>query len=382
MDILLYIAVTYLAFTVLVFSRNWFEFKSLSVQPTYTHSSGQPPLVSICIPARNEEAVIERCVTSALKQDHPNFEVLVLDDNSSDGTTQILNKLSGIINNLHHIHGKPKPDDWLGKPWSCHQLSKYASGEYLVFIDADVWLEEQAITKALNALQTSDTITVWPKQHVNTFWEKLIIPIIYHGLYTLLPAKYVERDPRWIPRNLRAKMRPNFAAACGQFFAFSKRAYDKIGGHEAVKNQIVEDVELAKVIKRSVLSITMFDGVGTVNCRMYRSHKEIFEGLRKNFFVGFGKNLPLFLTMATLQFIVFVMPLLFLMTGDAQTQTFASILIGIFLFQRWLLDYRFGWNPLMSVLHPLAILWFEVLGIRCLWDHFTGRKAQWKGREV
>lgn len=382
MDILLYITATYLAFTLFVFSRNWFEFSSLSGQPPYTSSGEKSPLVSICIPARNEEAVIERCVTSALKQDYPNFEVLVLDDNSSDGTTQILNKLSGIINNLHHIQGKPKPDDWLGKPWACHQLSKYAGGEYLIFIDADVWLEEQAISKAINALQTSDTITVWPKQHMSTFWEKLIIPIIYHGLYTLLPAKYVERDPRWMPEILRENMRSRFAAACGQFLAFSKEAYVRIGRHEAVKDQVVEDVELAKVIKRSGLSLTMFDGVQTVNCRMYRSHKEIFEGLRKNFFVGFGKNLPLFLAMATLQFIVFVMPILFLITGDAQTQTFAAIFIGIFLVQRWLLDYRFGWNPLISVLQPLAILWFEVLGIRCIWDHFTGRKAKWKGREV
>jgi chlorobactene glucosyltransferase len=381
MDLLLYIAASYLGFTIFVFTRNWFEFKSLSNQASFSPGETSP-LVSICIPARNEEAIIDRCVTYALKQDYPNFEVLVLDDNSTDGTTEILDELSGIINNLHHLQGKPKPDDWLGKPWACHQLSKHASGDFLVFIDADVWLEEDAISKAINALYKSDAITVWPRQVVETFWEKLIIPMIYYGLYSLLPAKYVEENPKWLPKTLRKKLAPQFAAACGQFIAFNKSAYEKIGGHTSVKLEIVEDVELSKTIKRNGLSITMYDGIDTVNCRMYQSHNEIFEGLRKNFFVGFGRNVPLFLFMATMQVIAFILPIIFLFMGDPYTQILSASLISIFLIQRWLMDYRFGWNPFMSLLQPLTILWYEVLGIRCLWDHFTGKKAQWKGRDV
>lgn len=382
MDILLYIAATYIGFTIFVFIRNWFEFRSLSNQTSVEQDSNSSPLVSICVPARNEEAVIEKCVTHALRQDYPNFEVLVLDDNSTDQTTDILNKLSGIINNLYHLKGQPKPDDWLGKPWACHQLSEKAQGEYLIFIDADVWLEEDAVSKAVSALQKSDAITVWPKQQVQTFWEKLIIPMIYYGLYTLLPAKYVEQNPKWLPASLRKKMAPQFAAACGQFIGFNRSTYTHIGGHTSVKQEIVEDVELAKIIKRHGLKITMYDGIGTVNCRMYRSHSEIFEGLRKNFFVGFGRNVPLFVFMAAMQFIVFVIPLLALIVGDSDSQKLATVLICIVLIQRWLMDYKFGWNPFISLLQPITILWYEVLGIRCLWDHFTGKKASWKGREV
>lgn len=382
MEILFYIAAVYLAYTLVVFTRNVFEFRSLSDQESFEIDSGLAPLVSVCIPARNEEEVIDRCVTSALKQDYPNFEVLVLDDNSTDRTSQILSKLSGIINNLHHLNGKPKPDDWLGKPWACHQLSQQSNGDYLVFIDADVWLEEQAISKAVNALQNSDTITVWPKQHMETFWEKLIIPMIYYGLYSLLPAKYVEQNPKWLPISLRKKMGSKFAAACGQFIAFNRKAYNEIDGHTSVKQEIVEDVELSKNIKRQGLTITMFDGVDTVNCRMYRSHRELFEGLRKNFFVGFGRNTPLFIFMATLQFIVYVVPFLFLFSPNDQLQLFAMLLISLFLVKRWVLDVKFGWNPFMSLLQPLTILWFEVLAGRCLWDHYTGKKANWKGREV
>ncbi|MEX2477266.1 MAG: glycosyltransferase [Gracilimonas sp.] len=382
MDILLYVAAFYLSFTIFVFLRNWFEFRSLDELPSSNPEAKNAPLASICIPARNEEAVIDRCVTSALKQDYPNFEVLVLNDNSTDGTTKILDKLSGIINNLHHLKGEDKPCDWLGKPWACHQLSAHAKGKHLIFIDADVWLDESAITKAVNALKNSDPITVWPKQQVVTFWEKLIIPMIYYGLYSLLPAKYVEQNPKWLPKDLRDKMAPKFAAACGQFIAFNRNTYDEIGGHTSVKQEIVEDVELSKTIKRNGNSIIMYDGVGTVNCRMYRSHKEIFEGLRKNFFVGFGRNTPLFLFMAALQLIVYVLPFYALFTGTEAQQMFSLILIGIIFLQRWMLDYKFKWNPLISILQPLTILWFEILAIRCLWDHFTGKKAQWKGREV
>ncbi|MDZ7756024.1 glycosyltransferase [Rhodohalobacter sp.] len=95
---------------------------------------------------------------------------------------KILKDLSEIIHNVHTISGKEKPADWLGKPWACHQLSEHAKGEFLVFIDADVWLEEDAISKAVSSLRDSDTITVWPKQRVVTFWEKMIIPMIYLGL--------------------------------------------------------------------------------------------------------------------------------------------------------------------------------------------------------
>lgn len=379
MDILLIIAASYLLYTVIVFVRNLFEFRSLQYSSVST--DGQE-LVSVCIPARNEENVIERCVTSALDQSYNDCEVLVLDDNSTDSTPDILDHLNKAHSSLKVIQGKAKPDDWLGKPWACHQLSKQAKGDIILFIDADVWLEKSAVARSVSALKRSDTITVWPKQEILTFWEKLIIPMIYYGLYSLLPAKYVEENPKWVPRPFRKRVGVQFAAACGQFIGFNRYAYDGIGGHSSVKNQVVEDVELAKVIKRNDLKITMYDGLNTVNCRMYRSHHEIFEGLRKNFFVGFGRNLLLFLFMSVMQFIVYIAPVFILILGAPHQRIYAAVILGIILIQRWILDLRFKWNPAMSILQPLTILWFEVLGIRCLWDHYTGKKAQWKGREV
>lgn len=382
MEILLIIAATYLLFTLFVYVRNIFEFKSLEKAIQQPENQNPSPLVSICIPARNEERVIERCISSAMKQDYPNFEILVLDDQSEDKTPDILKKLSEIVNNLKHFEGKPKPDGWLGKPWACQQLSEQAKGEILVFIDADVWLEEHAISKAVNNLSHSDVITVWPKQQLKTFWEKVVIPIVYYGLYTLLPSKYVEETPKWLPQNLRNKYGHEFAAACGQFIAFNRTAYNKINGHAAVKDKVLDDVELAKEVKRQSLKLIMYEGHHSVNCRMYHSNNEIFNGLRKNFFVGFGNNTLLFLAMAALQIIVYVLPWIILITGTPLLQWYAGILILITLLQRWYLDFKYKWNPLFSLLHPIAILWYEVLAVRCLWDYYTGSKPDWKGRKV
>ncbi len=384
MMILLYISVGFLVYTSIILGMNLNDFKGLN--STIVPDNKEKPKVSICIPARNEALVIERCVTSALKQNYPRFEVLVLDDQSTDGTGEILAKLSGIINNLILIKGKEKPSEWLGKPWACHQLSEAASGDILIFIDADVWLDDDAIPKAVAELTTVDTITVWPEQIVESFWEKQVIPMIYFALYTLLPSRYVEKNPMWLPSFLRTKVAPKFAAACGQFIAFNKNAYSKINGHESVKDQIIEDVELAKNIKRAGLTLKMFHGVSSVFCRMYPSHSEIWNGLRKNFFVGFGKNIVFFLLMAVLHLIIFIAPLFTFVYGfqvnSMEFLIWSSISLILIFFQRATLNYIFRWDIYSAFTHVLGVLWFQVLGLQCLVDHFKGKSVSWKGREL
>lgn len=371
-------------YTSIILGRNLIDFKAL--KSTNVPDSTLKPKVSICIPARNEVDVIEHCVTSALKQNYPNFEVLVLDDESTDGTTEILTKLSGIINNLFHIEGKPKPNDWFGKPWACHQLSEIASGDVLIFIDADVWLEEDAILKAVTELTTIDSITVWPEQVVETFWEKQVIPMIYFALFTLLPAKYVERPPRWLPHSLQSKFAPLFAAACGQFIAFNREAYDKIAGHISVKNKIIEDVELAKNIKSAGLSLKMLHGIDLVHCRMYSNQKELWNGLRKNFFVGFSNNVFFFSAMAALHLFVYVAPLLIFIYGfqinSSQLLILSSISILLTFSQRAIINFIFKWDIYSSFTHSLGVLWFQILGIQCLFDYFSNKPVSWKGRKL
>lgn len=382
MDLILYAALFFMLLTTLVLLRNRFEFTSIASVYEDTISDKK---VSICIPARNEEANIRKCVESVLAQTYSNLEVLVLDDQSEDNTPHILASLAAKDSRLRVLNGTPKPDDWLGKPWACHQLSKAANGEYLIFVDADVWLEPNTVQNTVSALKTTDALTVWPQQAVHSFWEKLIVPTVYFSLLTLLPAVYVRRSPRWMPSFLRPILNPKFVAACGQFIAFNKNAYEHIRGHARVKSEVVEDMELARALKNSGRTLTLFHGQNAVYCRMYTSYQEIWSGFQKNFLAGFG-NIFEFLFMGVLHFLFFLFPVFTLVNAILSEDVFMIILSAtvliLFTIQRFILHQWFGWSKTIALLHPFAVLWFQVLGITCLYNKVFSRNTSWKGRPV
>ena len=381
---LLAFSLFYLLATSIILLRNRFDLTALCLEKTEAE-----PKLSVCIPARNEEQNIKKLLESLVQQTYKNFDVLVLDDHSDDSTREIVRSLQNKHPELIKLHqGEEKPDDWLGKPWACHQLGNKATGDYLLFLDADTRLYPDALNGVSSSFQKykTDMLTVWPQQVLGTFWEKTVIPLIYYALVTLLPAIYVYRNPRWMPPPFREKFRPAFAAACGQFIAFKAEVYQKVGGHASVKNQIVEDVELAKIIKKSGFSLRMFHGVGSVRCRMYQSEKEMFEGFRKNFFAGFNRSVPLFLSAALLHLIVFVLPFITLPVAWLhlyRTMFFLSAAsVIIILLHRLILSVWFRWDPLYAFTHPVGVLWFQRLGIKSLIDFFTGSKPKWKGRNL
>lgn len=373
----------YLSGTFLVLLRNRYEFKSLKDSSSLNES--ETPFVSICIPARNEEDVIEHCVTSALKQNYDHFEVLVLDDNSTDRTTHILKQLSGIISNLRHIQGEPKPEDWNGKPWACHQMYQQAKGEILLFIDADVWIEPETLNKTVSELKRYDMITVWPQQILRSFWERMIIPLVYFALLTLLPSKYVERSPRWLPNGLRDLLDPKFSAACGQFMAYNRPVLEAVEGFERIKRSIVDDVEMAKILKAHGYMIRMFTGIEMVYCRMYKDHHEIWNGFKKNFLAGFD-NQVLFILMGVIHFVVFLFPVFTLFYswyyGLNDILLLSGFALLLIIAQRSLIDHWFSWNIFYGLLHPFSVVWFQILGIVSLIQHHLGIKNSWKGRDV
>ncbi len=384
-DLLLYIALIYLLVNSAIFYSNYLEFIPLVQAAKSPHN--KEPKVSICIPARNEENVIGKALNSVLTQYYKNVEVLVLDDESTDRTPAILAEFSEQYpERLKTLAGQPKPDDWLGKSWACHQLSQKASGDILMFIDADVWLSKDCVQRVVQSMQEFkvDFITVWPVQQMGTFWERMVIPLIYYGLFTLLPAKYVHQTPSWLPASLKEKLNPELAAACGQCMVFQRPAYDKIDGHRAVKNDIVEDVALAKNVKRAGLKMRMFHGENSVWCRMYTSAAKMWNGFRKNFLALFNNSVPAFIFMAVINFIVFVFPFIILVQNlfsfNLERFSLSLACIAIFYVQRIVLQKWYGWNMKSAFLHPLAVLWFHALGFRVLWDHFRGQRAQWKNR--
>jgi chlorobactene glucosyltransferase len=344
------------------------------------------PVVSICIPARNEEANIRRCIESLIRQDYQKYEILVLDDQSTDDTGNILSDLKSLNpGKIRIMHGQKKPDDWLGKQWACHQLSMQATGDIILFADADTWFEPQTVRQTAASFfnYDIDMLTVWPQQHLETFWENIIIPLVYYALVGFLPVHYVYRKPRWMSAGQYMNTAHLFAAACGQFIAFRNYAYQSIGGHHAVKNLIIEDVALAKLAKKNGLRLMMMHGMNSVHCRMYVNESMIRQGFQKNFLAGFGNNIPLFGISAVLHLVVFVLPFIApLFSLQPSVLMLSGMAVLLILLHRFLLAGWFHWNPLYIFLHPLGVLWFQLLGIIVVIDYVTGRKTFWKNRQI
>ncbi len=383
---LLFFSLFYLLITTFILLRNRIELTALRSD---VDASSENRKISVCIPARNEENNILSLLESAVKQSYQNYNIYLLDDHSTDKTYQIAERFSEDYPGLVNLcKGEPKPDDWLGKPWACNQLGRMADGEILLFLDADTTLGPNALEQINRSFEydSTDMITVWPHQILGSFWERAVIPLIYYALVTMLPSIYVYRKPRWMPSFAERRFRHIFAAACGQCIAIKKEAYHQIGGHSSVKDEIVEDVELAKRIKREGLIMRMYHGVGTVNCRMYRNQNEMMNGLRKNFLAGFNNSLVLFTFFGLLHVVVFILPFLtfiaamFILNTTILYLSIASV--GIILTHRLILSGWFKWDPLYAFIHPVGVLWYQKLGIIKIGDYLFGRKSEWKGRKV
>ena len=384
------ISLVYLGITSLIFIRNRFEFTAIADEKNSKgRDRDQIPKISVCIPARNEEYNIGNLLKSLSIQEYKFYEVLVLDDQSEDQTAKVVKEYTQRDPEIFKLfHGKEKPMDWLGKPWACQQLAGHATGEILLFLDADTVMENHTLSAVSSAFENHriQMLTVWPQQKLITFWEKVIIPLVYYALLTMLPSIYVYRKPRWMPLLFYRFFKTAFAASNGQCIAILRDPYFEIKGHESVKNRIVEDVELAKAVKMHNYKLRMFHGVDSLYCRMYKSEQEIYEGFRKNFLTGFNDSVLLFTAFAVLHLIVFISPFIGLIyalfTGNPMILFLSSASIALMLMHRLILSVWFKWDPIYSFTHPVGVLWFQRLGMQCLFDRFSGKKRSWKGRSV
>ena len=238
------------------------------------------PMVSICVPARNEERDIGTCLESLLKQDYPHVEVIAVDDNSEDTTADIIMELAERNENLRFVSGDILPEGWLGKPFALYQAVRHAKGEYLLFTDADPVFESNAVTSAVYRIQHDnlDALTLMPGAVFGSFWEKAVQPVIFAFIAGLTRfCKINDQDSKK-------------AMGIGAFLMFRRSAYEKIGGHEKVKDCVVEDIALAKCVKREGLKFLIADGKKVLSIRMYHSLREIWIGWRKNFFFALKKS--------------------------------------------------------------------------------------------
>jgi len=335
------------------------------------------PRVSVLVPARDEERSIERCVSSLLAQDYPEFEVLALDDQSSDGTRPILERLAQRDGRMRVLQGQPLPPGWLGKNWACAQLAAGADGELLFFTDADTYHQPQALRAAVTALEgeRADLLTGFPLQIVHTWGEQLIVPLFGWAFYCFAPL--------WLAYQLKL---PALSFAVGQMLLFRRQAYQAIGGHEAVRADIAEDLALARRIVAGGYRWRVLEATRLVSCRMYQSGREAYTGLCKNLVGAFGFRLLPYLFVWLWLAVMFFQPPLVLalyalgMAPQAQV-TAIGLCIGLSL-ALWQVSYwRLGFPAWLALLYPIALLAFEAVAWGSLWQNLTGHAA-WKGRPL
>ncbi len=239
-----------------------------------------PPRLSVCVPARNEERGVEACLHSLLNQNYPNFEVIAIDDHSTDRTGDIMRHLAQENSRLKVLKAADLPEGWLGKPFALHQAFKVTRGEYLLFTDADPVFKPTALNTAVHVMRERDldVLTLMPKAEFGSFWERAVQPVIFGFIASLTRFKNVN-DP-----DHRSAM------GFGAFLMFRRSAYEKIGGHEAGKSDVLEDVLIAKRAKGAGLKLFVADAKQLFSIRMYFGLKEIWFGWEKNMFLAMKKS--------------------------------------------------------------------------------------------
>lgn len=328
-------------------------------------SASQNNLVSMLIPARNEEENIQACLDSCLTQTYVNKEIIVLNDNSTDRTLIILNSYS---DKIKIINGEKLPEGWIGKNWACFQLAQQANGEYLLFIDADVRLNDNAVESAIEEIvQTnSGLISVFPTQIIKTISEWLIVPLMNWILLGFLPLILVHKSKN-----------KSFVAANGQFMLWRKEIYQKLSGHSSVKDKSVEDMEFARNCKLNGIKIKTLLGGNLIYCRMYSNLKNAINGFAKNFFPGFNTNAINFLIFISVIVLASIIP--FFIWEDF---IFSFILVLMIILSRILISFISKQNLLLNiVLHPIQMMSLLLVGIISVYKTSFG-KLEWKERRL
>jgi hypothetical protein len=351
-------------------------------------ASTQPVRVAVCIPARNERENIEACVRSVLASREVDVRAYVYDDESTDGTGEILARLAAEDARVVVVPRRALATGWNGKQHACFRMAEHGLAydpalEWFLFTDADVRFEPDAVARALGFAQRANAalVSTVPREVTGSVGEMLLIPLIHFVLMGYLPFG-----------RMRATLDPAASAACGQFILVSRAAYRASGGHEGFRDSMHDGVKFPRAVRRAGLRTDLYDGTESVSCHMYRGFSQTWRGFAKNAFEGLG-SLGLLIFITVWHVLGHLLPWVVITAAVAQmlTQSDASrerpqtalvlavLAVVCALLYRALLAARFRQAWLNVPLHPISIAMLTAVQWWSLWLDRTGRRG-WKGR--
>lgn len=350
---------------------NFFKAPILKKSSARSENQIEDLKISVLVPARNEQGNIKKCIFSILNQSYGNKEIIVLDDGSTDSTYKIIKDISQSKENdieIKVISGKTLPNSWIGKNWACSQLAKEATGDILLFLDADVYLNKYAIAEAVRVMQQDklSLLSIFPTQKMKSTGEYTIVPILNWILLSFLPLDLVYKSKY-----------PSLTTANGQFMMFDKKSYDKLGGHEKIKNILVEDIHFAKSFKKAGLKVKAMLSKDLVSCRMYSNFRTAYNGLLRSLGNGISSNGLVSLLTITCLSLIFSLPFVFLLENFNFLFSAILIIVG-----RVLISLKSKQSVCVTTLFlPLNIIFLLFGGYTSVLVSKL-RKLTWKDRVI
>jgi chlorobactene glucosyltransferase len=338
------------------------------------------PLVSIIIPARNEAGTIQTVVRSILKTTYQPFELIVVDDRSTDQTVRLVEQMQ-TEGPVQLVRGKELPEGWYGKPWACFQGFREARGDLLLFTDADTRHEPELLERAVGGLltQRADLLTVAPVQRCVTFWERIIMPQIWFQLAL-----------RYSPVSVNRARRSRDVIANGQFILTTRPAYEAVGTHAAVRGEVAEDLALAQTYLEMGRKLHFAFAERLMETRMYQNLGSLVEGWSKNIYLGGRRSFPHNPTLRALVPVMLVTAMLYWLIppltllvavaapGLELPGPAAGLAVG-FSILFWMLICSGMRIPIIyGAGYPLGALMTLFIGLRSTWR--GSRRVEWRGR--
>lgn len=334
--------------------------------------------VSVLVPARNEEQVLDGFIRNILASRGVQLELVVLDDASTDSTAQRVSQWSDRDPRVRLVHGKKLPQGWCGKQHACYQLAESARFDTLLFLDADVTVQPDAIARSVAFLNRSkvDLGSGFPHQETPTVAGWLLLPLIHFILLGYLPLS-----------RSRLSNDPSLAAGCGQLFVTTRSAYDKAGGHAAIKSSLHDGIMLPRAFRKAGLQTDIFDASTIASCRMYETNRDVLQGITKNATEGIGapRTIVPFTILLGGGVVVPALLLICILSGISQSWiVITAIFPGLILsyFPRLITLNRFKQSAGSVFFHPLAVGIFLAVQWFALGRRLLGIKTSWKGRSL